>query len=373
MRRKPSNGHTCRAVSGVIRYGLVVLAVSANVSAQDRPQGCPVELGELRAAARAIANEPLRRELMRMADARPQDAVLAAGGLEAYGKQLRERIARLEAQAGAAGRSDAERGAQVFERLLRAARCIVPESDPRQPLCREGAGVPVSAVGLVRRMLGQGSGTLVGRCVVVTSEHVVSRGGSVPTKVGDAAYFYSGVGNIEGGFAEWTRAEIVALGPRQATNQAGDDWAILRLDRPLGDKYGTVRLGTAMPAALPARALWALGFPADGAAVSGGHRVMWSHKPCGLVAAERNAWLVSCAGNRGQSGGPILAPGESGGPVLVAMITAMRGPAPLGTQASAGADGQPLGIATAIGAFEPQLREALKQECPGSPLSQRLR
>jgi hypothetical protein len=139
MRRKPSNGHTCRAVSGVIRYGLVALAASANVSAQDRPQGCPVELREVRAASRAIANEPLRRELVRMAEARPQDAVRAAGGIDAYAKRLREHIARLDAPAGAAGRSDAERGEKVIEGLLRAARCIIPESDPRQPLRREGA------------------------------------------------------------------------------------------------------------------------------------------------------------------------------------------------------------------------------------------
>jgi protease YdgD len=222
-------------------------------------------------------------------------------------------------------------------------------------------------------MLGQGTGTLVGRCTVVTNEHVVSRGGAITAAVGDSATFYVGVGKLEGGFAEWARAEIVAVGPRATSNHFGDDWAILRLDRPLGDKYGTVAAGGPDNAALAARPLWALGFPGDGAAVAGGYRSLWSHKGCHAVAAEGNVWLVDCAGNRGQSGGPILMPGNAGEAILVAMLTAVRRAPALGTQAAAAGNAQPLAVATAIRGFAPVLKEKLDEPCPDEKPPPRLR
>jgi protease YdgD len=248
-----------------------------------------------------------------------------------------------------------------------------PAAEPRAPatpterLTRAGAGLPVSAVGLVRRMFGAGSGALVGRCTVVTSEHVVSRGGTLETAVGDGVTFYAGTGTVEGAFAEWVRAEIVALGPRRTTGAYGDDWAILRLDRPLGDRYGTIQVGQADAGAVRTRRLWSLGFPSDGARDDDGYRKIGSHRGCSAVFAERNAWLTTCAAVAGQSGGPVLMPDDAGRPVMIAIMTATRRPPPLATREAASGTRVPLSVVTAVPAFAAPLRDALAAPCPNEP------
>lgn len=242
-------------------------------------------------------------------------------------------------------------------------RPAVPIPAPPERIPRDGAGPPVSAIGLVRRMLGAGSGALVGRCTVVTSEHVVSRGGALETAVGDAVTFYAGTGTVEGAFAEWVRAEVVALGPRRTTSAFSDDWAILRLDRPLGDRYGTIRVGQADASAVRTRPLWSLGFPTEGARADDGYRALGSHRNCRAVAGERNAWLTTCASVRGQSGGPVLMPDDAGRPVMIAIMTASRRP-PLATREAASGASPTLSVVTAVPAFAAPLREALAAPCP---------
>lgn len=332
---------------------------------------CPVDTSALSRLARVVSDPALRRELVAVADRPITETVFARGGRDGFLRAAEERIATLERGARADPRTsaDADTAVALYRTLIAAARCLIASEDPRTPVTRAGAVLPISAIGLVKRMLGFGTGALVGECLVVTNEHVVSRGGAVATTVGDAATFYAGEGNLEG-FAEWVRAEVVALGPWASTHQPADDWAVLRLDRPLGTKYGTLRVQSLSESVAATRPLWALGFPGEGAAVAGGFRELWSHKNCRFLGAQGNAWAVSCVASQGQSGGPILAPVESG-LAVVAMMTAVRRFAPLGTQAAASGQTIPITYATATGAFATALNAARATACPNEP--QRLR
>ena len=216
---------------------------------------------------------------------------------------------------------------------------------------------------MVRKQLGQGSGTLVSRCLVVTNEHVVSKGGAIEVAVGDAVTFYAGSGRFEG-FAEWVRAEIVALGARRSTGRLSDDWTVLRLDRPLGDRYGWIEVATVPPESRPSLPLWALGFPNDGVAIAGGFTQLWSHRGCRFLAEDGHRWASDCVANVGQSGGPVLALADDGRVRLVAMITGIQPTPPAGPRELPEWQKRPYTVLTAADAFIGAVSVAQKHDCP---------
>ena len=276
-----------------------LVACIACIAGAQQPACTAPDMAPIRALAQSVQDAGLRRQVNLLLDARIEDVVRRSGGRDGFERFIAGNITALESRrSGADAKLDADlRAAIAIQRAVGAsAQCILPSGDPRTPLQRAGAGLPVSAVGMVRKQLGQGSGTLVSRCLVVTNEHVVSKGGAIEVAVGDAVTFYAGSGRFEG-FAEWVRAEIVALGARRSTGRLSDDWTVLRLDRPLGDRYGWIEVATVPPESRPSLPLWALGFPNDGVAIAGGFTQLWSHRGCRFLAEDGHRWASDCVAN----------------------------------------------------------------------------
>lgn len=240
----------------------------------------------------------------------------------------------------------------------------ISPDDPRAPIDRAKNEWPGRAVGIVRRDGFAGSGALVGSCTVVTSEHVLSGGGTKPVKIGDVAEFFVGHGRLGGVFAESVPAEVIALGPRAASDKFDDDWAILRLARPSGDRYGVIQPGLPDVRALSTRSLWVLGFA--GATELSQYRQLTSHRNCRFVTGQGHAWLTTCASTPGLSGGPLLMLGNDSRLRVVAIMTAMRKPAPLGTREAASGANVSFSVVTGITAFAKPLRDAIEAPCPGA-------
>ena len=198
---------------------------------------------------------------------------------------------------------------------------------------------PYNAVGVLThpRLGAGGSAFLVSSCHVATAYHVAflrgrdARGNAElgPAKLGHAAEFLAGPdAKTPGRFAARTRARVVAYGRFDAKDFAGmaGDWAILRLDDCLGERFGYLRharpRGSDGP--LPDGPLMTIGFPASRAGQAGitietGCRAR-DHGPVdGLVG-------VDCAFESGMSGGPVLQLRPDGTWIVVGMIQQSMAP-----------------------------------------------
>jgi hypothetical protein len=185
------------------------------------------------------------------------------------------------------------------------------QRDPTLPLFR--------SVGVLHHTGSGAGGTafLVGPCHVLTAFHVAfmrsrdSASGRVavsPARVGHAADFLIGLDpSVPGRFKTRTRARVVAFGAYSDADYPGmaGDWAILRLDRCLGEAYGYLKLAPARnDGAPPDGELMTIGFPRSrgqraGVAVERGCHAR-DHGPVpGLFG-------VDCAFENGMSGGPVL-------------------------------------------------------------------
>jgi hypothetical protein len=185
------------------------------------------------------------------------------------------------------------------------------QRDPTLPLFR--------SVGVLHHADTGAGGTafLVGPCHVLTAFHVAfmrshdpatGRVAVSPARVGHTADFLIGLGpKVPGRFKARTPARVVAFGAYSDADYTGmaGDWAILRLDRCLGETYGYLKLGPARADdVLPDGELMTIGFPRSrgeraGVAVERGCRAQ-DHGPApGLVG-------VDCAFENGMSGGPVL-------------------------------------------------------------------
>jgi hypothetical protein len=181
-----------------------------------------------------------------------------------------------------------------------------------------------------------GTAFLVDRCHVVSAFHVAFMGGrdpatgkvaTTPPRVGHEATFLIGLDPARPGrFADRTRARVVAFGRFSADDFAGvaGDWAILRLDRCLGERYGSLPLAPPRDdAALPAGALTTIGFARSraeqrGITVERGCRAR-DRGPVDVLVG------VDCAFERGMSGGPILARQPDGRWVVVGLVQQSTG------------------------------------------------
>jgi len=185
---------------------------------------------------------------------------------------------------------------------------------------QRNSSLPVfRSVGMLVHPQAGGGGTafLVSRCYIVTAHHVAipkERGGvtgnigPLPGKVGHAAEFVIGPRPaIPGRFVARAQATVVELGNFSDGTFDGmaGDWAILRLDECLGEKFGFLKY--ARPGAdspMPRGELMTIGFPRSrarqaGITVETGCRAR-DHGPVeGLMG-------VDCAFEAGMSGGPVL-------------------------------------------------------------------
>jgi len=183
---------------------------------------------------------------------------------------------------------------------------------------------------------GGGTAFLVSRCHIVTAHHVaipkdVDRAtGDVeplPVKVGRTAEFIIGPHPaIPGRFLARAQATVVESGNFSSSTFDGmvGDWAILRLDECLGQKFGFLKLARPGPASpMPRGELMTIGFPRSragqiGITVETGCRAR-DHGPVkGLIG-------VDCAFEAGMSGGPVLERQVDGGWLVAGLVQQATG------------------------------------------------
>ena len=204
---------------------------------------------------------------------------------------------------------------------------------------REASHLPYRAVGVLTqpRLGAGGTAFLVSSCHVATAYHVAflrgrAANGSVelgPAKLGHAAEFVAGPdARIPGRFAARTRARVVAYGRFDARDFAGmaGDWAILRLDDCLGERFGYLRHARAGDGSIPDGPLMTIGFPASragepGITVESGCRAR-DHGPVDALVG------VDCAFESGMSGGPVVQLQPDGQWIVVGMVQQSMAPVP---------------------------------------------
>lgn len=198
-------------------------------------------------------------------------------------------------------------------------------------------GSPMGAIGMVLRLGAEGSalgtGFLVSPCHVLTAAHVVSE----PTGISadQVLLFFTGTGELGPEYKEarsfatlsparplvWGESRDLHKGStadrREAWQKTGwDDWALLKLDRCLGDEgYGYLKLlpvtTSEFMQAGAKKAVTSVGLPADHE-----NDMLTVDPACSLVGqVENTGWQHDCTSLPGNSGGPILAdkiePGDS--------------------------------------------------------------
>jgi protease YdgD len=189
---------------------------------------------------------------------------------------------------------------------------VVPGEDDRVPM--NNRDYPWSAVGRLVAETADGNiglctGTLVAEDVVLTNAHcmVTSETQQLHKRIAFQPNLINGaITNTE----DMAWGSEVELGTDFSDGQNPDpnDWALLKLDRPLGDRYGTLRW-QALPAEMllgKAEQLDLVGysgdFPPDNPGETAG-----VHKGCSILADDEPFWLHDCDTTGGASGGPILA------------------------------------------------------------------
>jgi hypothetical protein len=202
---------------------------------------------------------------------------------------------------------------------------------------RDADRAPYRSVGVLHhaRLGAGGTAFLVSSCHVATAYHVAFLKSRDPTtgdvvlgapKVGHTAEFLVGPdAHAAGKFAARTRAVVVAYGRFAKDDFAGmaGDWAILRLDDCLGERFGYLRHARAA-GPMPDGPLMTIGFPASRAGRAGitietGCRAR-DHGPIdGLVG-------IDCAFESGMSGGPVLQLEAAGKWIVVGMIQQSMSP-----------------------------------------------
>ena len=231
---------------------------------------------------------------------------------------------------------------------------------------RDADVLPYRAVGmLVDPHTGNGgTAFLVGRCHVVSAHHVPYDAGARqdaanPPGLGREVRFL--VGPRPGKarvFASSTTATVVDAGRFVQDDFAGaaGDWAILRLDNCLGDRYGWLRVDRdTTPESLPGTTLTSVGYPRSrarqpGVTIESGCRARDFGPVPGIFG-------VDCGFEIGMSGGPLLVRHPKGMRHVVGVISQSLG-AGTPTQYSMANRNQ----AVHVSAFRPALDRALRAE-----------
>ncbi|HMJ06182.1 MAG TPA: trypsin-like peptidase domain-containing protein, partial [Chthoniobacterales bacterium] len=191
---------------------------------------------------------------------------------------------------------------------------------------------------------GYATGFLIDNCHVLTVQHVF---GSKQSAVGRRIVFAAGMhGSAKNWRTSW--AVVVADGgvERRINEVAGaqirvSDWALLRLHKCLGRRYGHVRLSRRLPA--PAEPIGIAGYPQD-RAVEGGATVDAS---CHVRTIQKLVLFNDCATLPGNSGSPLFrVVQEKGKPVLevFAIVEAAHSKADMGHDVIERRDNYPLAL-----------------------------
>jgi len=198
---------------------------------------------------------------------------------------------------------------------------------------------PWSAVGRVNYGHGWCSGVLLGPKLAVTAAHCLWSHASRRQMLPEALRFVAG----------WDRGDFldasvvvgyqIAPGWRFADMEhynaaaAANDWALLELERPVGDQVGWVGLGEGPAANMR---VVAIGYGQDR------KHVPTADIGCHLLSKRADGgWMHDCAALHGDSGGPVLV-WKDGGPLLIG----------IGVAAFGMSDGRTLGSAVAVTDFK---------------------
>ena len=199
---------------------------------------------------------------------------------------------------------------------------------------RDADVLPYRAVGILvdPRTGNGGTAFLVGRCHVVSAHHVPYDAGArhdpanPPGLVRQVRFLVGPQPGKARVFASSTIATVVAAGRFTQDDFAGaaGDWAILRLDNCLGERYGWLRVDRdTTPEKLSGTTLTSIGYPRSrarqpGVTVESGCRARDFGPAPGILG-------VDCAFESGMSGGPLLVRHSKGTRRVVGVISQSLG------------------------------------------------
>src|SRR6185369_7819510 len=162
-------------------------------------------------------------------------------------------------------------------------------------------GSPYAPVGLILGAPFYGTGTLVGDCYAVTSQHIF---GDRESPLGRRVSF---TGSLASRGVVKSRATVVAAGgleqvagSKQAERRA-HDWILIKLDTCLGSVLGVAKL-VANPSGPELTNVQSAGFPMDRPRSLG----LTIDPACAVRSVRPLVWLNDCAALGGNSGGPIF-------------------------------------------------------------------
>ncbi len=193
-------------------------------------------------------------------------------------------------------------------------RAIIGE-DQRLPLTsREYPWSTVGKIVMVSRAGQEYSctGTLIGRSLVLTNAHCVYEKDRLFTKMYFLPNLINGRVRTKNDVAVVTN---VLAGTNRPDIQSADDWAILQINKPLGDKYGFLRWRT-VPLAVLQRfknRLSVAGYSGDypdpkvyGELAAGRGYTAGVHLKCSILGEKEGMLVHDCDTNPGASGSALI-------------------------------------------------------------------
>lgn len=157
------------------------------------------------------------------------------------------------------------------------------------------------------RVTSVGTGFLINDCLVITNHHVVNEQVTSDKIKNREITFYAG--NQSGDSSEpalKSSGKVVAEGPYSGGKDSNNDWAIIKLDKPLGQKVGHISpilASTNDASRIPVGSASFYDDKTDG-------KQLWGQKKCQILgedAQNKNLWLTDCPGIPGTSGSPVFA------------------------------------------------------------------
>jgi len=190
---------------------------------------------------------------------------------------------------------------------------VVSGDDNRVPM--NNRDYPWSAVGRIVSEAADGSislctGTLVAENVVLTNAHcaIASETQQLHKRIAFQPNLINGAITNADDMA-WVQEVLLGTDFTESGNDPDpNDWALLKLDRSLGDRYGTLRWQTLPSEVLLSKASrlnlvgYSGDFPPDNPGETAG-----VHQGCSILDDADPFWVHDCDTTGGASGGPIMA------------------------------------------------------------------